>query len=102
MKIHSTFLGSAVALTFSVTPSSDDGLGLCVSCLHITCIDLQMQRYMCPGLYLNMLLITGKLKSNRLQCLLLHKKAESQKIISFALCSCLCLVTLIFAEEYYV
>lgn len=62
MKIHSAFPVPAITFTFSMTLSSDNSIGLCVSRLHITCIDLQMERYMCRGLYLNMLLIRGKLK----------------------------------------
>lgn len=101
MKIHSAVLVPAVTFLSSMTHSSNNSTGLCVSHLHITCTDLQVQRCMCPGLYLNMLLIMGKLKLNSLQSHLLHKKAESQKMSSFTPCS-LYLVTLIFAEEYYV
>lgn len=88
MKIHSaSFALAVVTLTFLMTRISDNSTRRHVSRLHITCVDFQMQRSMCPGLYLIMLLITGKLEINGLQSLLLHKKAESKKMISFALCS---------------
>lgn len=87
MRIHSTFFMLAVTVTLFCDSHLGQSTGLHVSCLHITCIDLQMQRSMCPGLYLIMLLITWKLKLNGLKSFLLHRKAESQKMISFALCS---------------
>lgn len=66
MKIHSAVLMLAVTFLFSMTHSSNNSIGLCVSHLHLTCTDLWVQRYTCPGLYLNLLLIMGKLKLNSL------------------------------------